>query len=274
MGVGKFMAAVLLALACVGSAIAAEGESVDRVKKAEAKWGVAGSAVDRELALAKDRLIYGEVLAGDDLPDKRKALAIIAALTASQGFDDLREWVASALKVGLKPVEVREIILQCAPYAGYPRAQAAMKIAYEVFSAAGVKTPLENMGTVNEETRLNDGLNVQRKIFGAERIDEMRNKAPADQKEIVANYLSAWCFGDFYARKGLDLRERELVTFCAIVALGGCDPQAKAHAAANISVGNTKKDLVGALAVMAPFIGFPRTLNGLGMVNQAVPEAK
>ena len=63
----------------------------------------------------------------------------------------------------------------------------------------------------------------------------MNASAPADQKHIN-DYLSANCFGDYYTRKVLDVKERELITFTAIVTLGGCEPQAKAHAAANISV--------------------------------------
>lgn len=65
---------------------------------------------------------------------------------------------------------------------------------------------------------------------------------------------------------------RELVVFSAIVSLGGCNPQAKAHAAANIGAGNGKQDLIDALAVLLPYIGFPRTLNGLAMVNEAAPN--
>lgn len=254
---------------------AARGESMDRAKRAEInaqKWGVVETVPDPDLASAKNRLIYGEILDKGTLSDKRKVLAIMAALVASQGFDELKTWLEGALKVGLTPLEIREAVLQCAPYAGYPRAQAAMKIVYGVFAEKNIKTPIETAATVNEQTRLEAGVNAQRKIFGAEHIDPMREKAPAGQKEIIANYLSAWCFGDFYTRGGLNLQERELVTFCAIAALGGCDPQVKAHAAANISVGATKQNLVDALATILPFIGFPRTLNALAMVNQAAPE--
>ena len=66
--------------------------------------------------------------------------------------------------------------------------------------------------------------------------------------------------------------ERELITFTAIVTLGGCEPQAKAHAAANISVGNSRQDLLDALTIALPYIGYPRTLNGLSCVNAIAPS--
>ena len=57
----------------------------------------------------------------------------------------------------------------------------------------------------------------------------------------------------------------EAVTgFCC---LGGCEPQAKAHAGANLSVGNTRQTLIDALTQCLPFIGFPRTLNAISCIG-------
>ena len=96
----------------------------------------------------------------------------------------------------------------------------------------------------------------------------MRNAAPPALKHIQ-DYLSAYCFGDFYTRKTLDLKMRELITFCAIITLGGCEAQAKSHAAANLRVGNTREMLIGVVTQCLPFIGFPRTLNALSCIDSA-----
>lgn len=252
---------------------------MDRIAAAEKnrqKWqGGAPSPLaqtDPELAAMRDRLVYGEILNGGTLTDREAALVTLAALTASQGLDALPAQAEAALRVGASAADIREALYQCAPYVGFPRVEAALRVVNPVLRKHGATLPLPPEATVNESTRLADGLAVQRQIFGAKGIDAMRENAPAGQKAIVANYLSAYCFGDLYTRKALDLRMRELVTFSAIVALGGCDPQAKAHAGANVSVGNSKQNLVDALAVMLPVIGFPRTLNGLAAVNAALPE--
>lgn len=98
-------------------------------------------------------------------------------------------------------------------------------------------------------------------------INNMRAAAPEELKHIQ-DYLSAYCFGDFYTRGTLDLKMRELITFCAICCLGGCEPQAKSHAGANISVGNTREMLIDAVTQCLPFIGFPRTLNAISCINE------
>jgi 4-carboxymuconolactone decarboxylase len=73
--------------------------------------------------------------------------------------------------------------------------------------------------------------------------------------------------GDYLTRNGLDVRTRELLTFSILVALGGADQQVKGHVAANLNVGNDRGILLGVLTVLLPFIGYPRTLNGLSAVN-------
>ena len=95
----------------------------------------------------------------------------------------------------------------------------------------------------------------------------MHKNATDDIRFLQVDALTGWCFGDTYTRKVLDLKTRELLTFVAISALGGCEPQVKSHVQGNLNVGNTRQQLVEVLAVMNPYIGFPRTLNALGCVN-------
>jgi len=160
------------------------------------------------------------------------------------------------------PEQIKETLYQCAPYIGLEKVQCALDEVNRAFQSAGIAYPLAKQATVSEETRFEKGLAVQQEIFGADTINTMRANAPAELKHIQ-DYLSAYCFGDFYTRGTLDLKMRELITFCAICCLGGCEPQAKAHAGANLSVGNTRQTLIEALTQCLPFIGFPRTLNAL-----------
>ena len=136
---------------------------------------------------------------------------------------------------------------------------------------AGVALPLPSTTTVNDDNRFNEGLKVQKGIFGSG-IDAMHKAAKEDEKHLSIDLLTGFCFGDTYTRTGLTLKEREFLTFVYICALGGCEPQVKAHVAGNISVGNTRQMLIDALVVMVPYIGFPKTLNAFGMVNEVTAK--
>ncbi|WP_407345657.1 carboxymuconolactone decarboxylase family protein [Pengzhenrongella phosphoraccumulans] len=87
----------------------------------------------------------------------------------------------------------------------------------------------------------------------------------------LQRYLSANCFGDHYTRTGLDLRTRELLTFAMLVSLGGCEPQVAGHIAANLRVGNGRARLIDVLTQLLPYIGYPRTLNGLRAIDDVAP---
>lgn len=225
---------------------------------------------DPEFAAIKERLIYGEVYAEEKLPARLRELVILVAATTNQTFAEVKRHTAAALQSGVTPNEVKEAVYHCAPYIGLAKAEAAVEAVNEVLTAQGIQLPLVSGQTVTEESRLVDGIAAQKSIFG-DSIDAMRAAAPKNQKNIQ-DYLSAYCFGDFYTRKGLNIQERELLTFAILCTQGGCEPQVKAHVSGNATVGNDKEVLLAALTVCLPYIGFPRTLNALGCINEVLPE--
>ncbi len=225
-----------------------------------------------ELSAISQKFIYNDINKQIKLNTAKQELLTLVVLTANNTPEDIPAHVKGALRASATPEQIHESIFQCTPYVGLPKVKAALERVGQVMEMLKIK-PCAPAGTTTDETRHDAGLAVQRAIFGAETIDKMNAGAPADQKQIN-EYLSANCFGDYYTRKVLDVKDRELITFTAIVTLGGCEPQAKAHAAANISVGNTRQDLLDALTIALPYIGYPRTLNGLSCVNAAAPRAQ
>ena len=227
---------------------------------------------DPDLQEMLNRFIFGEVFYQGDLSDKLRELITIVVLTTNQTLEQLQAHVFAALNIGVSPVEIKEAIYQCAPYLGFPKTINAINKANEVFKAANISLPVESQKTVTEETRFDDGLKVQKSIFG-EIIDKMQAMAPENQKHIQ-NYLSAFCFGDIYTRGTLDLKTRELLTLCILSALGGCESPVKSHVNGNLSVGNDKNTMLTAVTQCLPYMGFPRTLNALACINEVIPENK
>ena len=227
---------------------------------------------DPDLIAMKERLVYGEIVERGTLNDHQRMLVTLVALAASRTLEEMKIQTEAALRVGLSPVEIKEALYQCAPYIGFPGTESALRLVNEAFVEKGIPLPVESQATVTEESRFRDGLTAQKAIFG-DSIDKMHASAPEGQKDIMVNCLSAFCFGDFYTRTGLDLKTRELLTFSIVSALGGCEAQVKAHVQGNANMGNTRQNLIDALAQMLPYIGFPRTLNALGCVNAVMQDS-
>jgi len=214
--------------------------------------------------------VFGEVHYQGILTDKMRELITLVVLTTNHTLDDVRVHVGVALNAGVTPIEIKEAIYQCAPYVGFSKALDALHQANEVLSDRNIQLPFESQKQVNEDTRFDEGLKVQKSIFG-DVIDQMHKNAPENQKHIQ-KYLSAFCFGDIYTRSGLDLKTRELLTLCILSTLGGCEGQVKAHIAGNLSVGNDKETMIEAITQSLPYMGFPRTLNALNCINEVIPE--
>ena len=53
-----------------------------------------------------------------------------------------------------------------------------------------------------------------------------------------------------------------------LVSLGGADAQVRGHVLGNLNVGNDRARLLDVLTVLVPFIGYPRTLNGLAAIDE------
>lgn len=278
LSIGSF-AAIGHAMALDGTGNERKGNEVmgDRIQLSEQKskelLGDAKSSVattDPDFAKTMERFIFGEVYQQGNLNDKQRELISLVALATIQNEDELKLHTVAALKAGVTPVEIKEAMYQCAPYIGFPKTSVALEQVNLVFKRQGISLPVENQTRVTEETRFDQGLAVQKRIFG-DVIDQAHANAPQNQKHIQ-NYLSAFCFGDTYTRGGLDLKTRELLTLAVIASLGGCESQVKAHVKGNVSVGNDKETLISAITQCLPYIGFPRTLNALSCINEVIPE--
>lgn len=222
-----------------------------------------------ELTNILDNFVYKDVQKHVSFTPAEQELLTLAVFTALNTPQEIPAHVQGALKAGATPEQIHEAIMHTTPYVGYPRSKAALTQMHKAFKKAGVKMPLAQAGTVTEATRFDKGLEKQIEVAG-ERIITGRKTAPADQMHIN-DFLAANCFGDYYTRKVLNMQERELLTFAAIISLGGADTQARGHVAANLKVGNTRKQLLDVITVALPYIGYPRTLNALAAINSIVP---
>ena len=218
-----------------------------------------------EFEAVRNRFVYAEARTQGELDDRRRALVVVACLATLEA-DDLAEQIHAAMIVGVTPVELQEVFHQVVPYIGLTRAEHGLRVLAEVLRAEGVSLPLPPQSTTDENSRLEKGIHAQSAIFGEDHILPMRASAPEDQA-FMQDYLSAYCFGDTYTRNGLELETRELLTFVAIISMGGCDPQARAHAAGNVAVGNDARTLFAAIATCVPYLGCPRSLNAMAAVN-------
>ncbi|MBD8042631.1 carboxymuconolactone decarboxylase family protein [Arthrobacter sp. Sa2BUA2] len=89
--------------------------------------------------------------------------------------------------------------------------------------------------------------------------------AHQDDPELM-EILRGFIFGDVFGTGVLDDQTRELITVTVLACLQTL-PQLSAHTAAALRVGVPPVQIREAVYQLAPFIGFPRTLNAVAAMN-------
>lgn len=117
-----------------------------------------------------------------------------------------------------------------------------------------------------EQTRFQRGWELLRQVDdtgGEAVIDSLAGIAPD-----LGRYIVEFAFGDIYARDGLSLQERELVTIASLLTADGCEPQLRVHLNGALNVGVPPQKIVEALIHCVPYVGFPRVLNAVSTAKE------
>ncbi|MGW5525874.1 bifunctional 3-oxoadipate enol-lactonase/4-carboxymuconolactone decarboxylase PcaDC [Streptomyces xanthochromogenes] len=86
-------------------------------------------AFGRDFDELTTRHAWGEVWARDGLDRRTRAAVALAALASGGHLDDLAAHTRAALRAGLTPDEIKEVLLQTGVYCGVPAANAAFRVA-------------------------------------------------------------------------------------------------------------------------------------------------
>jgi 4-carboxymuconolactone decarboxylase len=113
---------------------------------------------------------------------------------------------------------------------------------------------------------------MTRRERGLARLAELHDEPGGE--EFLANLGDLgdltvdFVFGDVHARPGLPVRERELVIVAVLTALGGLEPQVRAHIRTARAIGVDDAELEETIIQTAPYAGFPRAINGMKILRE------
>lgn len=224
-------------------------------------------STDPEFMEILQRNIFGDVFYTGNLNNEERELITVAALATMQTLPQLKAHVGAVLNVGNSPLAIRETIYQCAPFIGFPRTLNAIGVFNEVVQERNIKLPLENAGTTTDADRHEKGLAIQTNLYGNE-VKKAMASLPGEYKDIVPDTLTDFCFGDFYTRRGLTIRQRELLSLVVLTALGA-EKQLKAHVVGALKAGNDKETLLAAMVQAVPYVGLANAMTTVNLIKEA-----
>ena len=217
--------------------------------------------------------VVGEMWSRPQLSRRDRSLFIIAVLGAQARDEELEVHTGIGLRHGLTRVEVEELLLHIAAYAGYPAAMASSRhIDAALRRAEGVErlAGREAAEPKSDAERERDGADVLRTLTGG--------PAEADPGAALAAITSAlgdvgalalrWAFGEIWCRPQLSRRDRSLVVIAILTAIGAPEELAF-HVPGGLNHGLTRVEIEEVMTHLSLYAGLPRAVEGMRAARRA-----
>lgn len=200
---------------------------------------------------------FKEVISLDTKLDKRsEEISKIVIFTLNNSISLFKDYLKGEIVLTLE--EIYEVVLHTSPYIGISKS-------YEFLKYLNENYKIEEK-TFDFKDKTVEGNNKQIEIFG-ESMRDYHLKGD-DYFKLINKYLALNCFGDFYARGVLSLKDRELIVFNLLYAMGDAPSQLKGHIKGNLNVGNSKDLLLKVILNNIPYVGYPRSLNAINILKE------
>jgi len=215
----------------------------------------------------------GDLWSRPQLSRRDRSLLVLSVLSAQARDEELELHAQVGLHHGLTRVQIEEVLLHVAAYAGFPAAMAAFRRMDAAFrKAEGVeriegRRPAERLSDPERDARAAD---VRRTLTGG--------RAAADPATDLANMQRAlgdvgtlafrWAFGEIWSRPELSRRDRSLVVIALLAAMGQ-EGELAFHVPAGLHHGLTREEIEEIMVHLCLYAGFPKGVDGMRAARAA-----
>lgn len=213
-----------------------------------------------------DELVFGAIWSRPGLPRDERMMAVLCALGALERTSLIKAYVAAALKLDITPRAIQELFIQASLYAGFSASEVACSLAQEVFDAAGITVDNNEEPVVSAETLETQADSKMIELHGDRATSgyaQPGNPTTGPLYELAKNYG----YGVLWHREGLTRRQRLLCTVASFTSLG-LDTQVAKFAQSAENNDLTRSEIVEVVMQVAPYCGFPKSLNALALIDQ------
>ncbi len=197
---------------------------------------------------------------------------------------ELRTQVRLARVNGMTRLEICEVVMQIAGYAGAGRALEAMQVLRAVFEQEGdaaASEPLPDgdswppMEGRHDRARITINKlqphqgDVIHEHAGEYEVEGGTDRTPLSPISGGMGWIHDNAFGDLWCRPHLSDEERERATTAALIALT-MDVELRGHFQANVSFGFTPEEIGEGILQLAPYLGYPTTVHAMLLAGEVI----
>jgi 4-carboxymuconolactone decarboxylase len=217
--------------------------------------------------------VVGEMWARPELSRRDRSLIVVSTLAAQARDEELELHTQIAIRNGLTQVELEELVVTVAGYAGFPAAMAASRrVDAGLRIAEGVEQLSDRTAPAakSDAERAADGADVFKTVSdGHGGVDIDADLADLDAALGGVGVLAyRWGFGEVWARTELSRRDRSLAVISILTALGTVDELA-VHVPTGLRHGLSRVEIEAAITHLALYAGFPRAVEAMRAARAA-----
>ena len=184
---------------------------------------------------------------GARLSAKETCMLTIAVQAACRFGERLEGELRRGLEIGISEGALLEVILQVTPFAGWPAGVQALRVAKNAFSSGST----EQGGFPKSPDRGDSVPSSERREKGLKIIQELHGEAEGKNTfgllgEVFPDFLRViteeHLFGEVWARPGLSLRDRTMITLAVLIAFR-CKDEIKEHTGYALRAGVSKEEI-------------------------------
>ncbi len=235
---------------------------------------VAASFARRQGALGSMAFdVVGEMWSRPQLSRRDRSLLVISVLAAQARDEELEAHTRNGLRHGLNRIEIEEILLHVAAYAGFPAAMASSRRIDAALCAAEGVTRLEGRvaaAAKHDAERDRAAAEVFRTISGGRGgndpgLDLARMQDALGELGVIAY---RWAFGEIWCRPELSRRDRSIVVIAILTSLGAT-PELAVHVPAGLVHGLSRVEVEEIVNHLSLYAGIPRAVEAMRAVREA-----
>jgi 4-carboxymuconolactone decarboxylase len=217
--------------------------------------------------------VVGEMWARPELSRRDRSLIVVSTLAAQARDEELELHTQIAVRNGLTRIEIEELVVTVAAYAGFPAAMAASRrVDAGLRAAEGVEQLSDRTAppSKSDAERARDGADVFKTVSGGRGgVDADADLANLDEALGGVGILAyQWAFGEVWARPELSPRDRSLAVIAILTALGTVDELA-VHVPTGLRHGLSRIEIEAAITHLALYAGFPRAVEAMRAARTA-----
>lgn len=119
--------------------------------------------------------------------------------------------------------------------------------------------------------RLSSGSQIRRRVLGDNHVENAA-ASTTEFDQAFQDFITESAWGSVWARPGLNLRERSLITLALLAALGH-DEEVALHVRASSNTGATREDILESFLHVAVYAGVPAANRAIRIAKKVFSES-